>query len=144
MTDEPKFDMKELYGEFIDESRELMENIGRELVELEKHPSDEEVINTVFRSMHTLKGNAGFMGLTSLADLAHRMESVLGKLRDKSFPYFPEINDTLFMGLDTARSALADFIEGSTVEHDLTPLYAEIESLLDGPSAEGVATGEVS
>ncbi|MCK4739112.1 MAG: chemotaxis protein CheA [Deltaproteobacteria bacterium] len=132
-------DLKELYGEFVDESQELIETTAKELVTLEKNPTDEELIKKVFRSMHTLKGNAGFIGLTELSDLAHKMENILGKLRDKEISYFPEINDTFFRGLDMARGVLADFIKGVEVTRDTSSLFDEIDALASGapvPSQE--------
>lgn len=142
MSDE--LDLKELYGEFIEESLELIESVGTDLVALEKTPGDEELISKVFRAMHTLKGNSGFIGLTELPDLAHRMESVLGKLRDKEFPYFPEINDILFKGLDVARNILAEFVDGREVEHHLEGLHSELENLLLGPTKEEFAASEAA
>ncbi|MEK7850965.1 MAG: chemotaxis protein CheA, partial [Deltaproteobacteria bacterium] len=131
-------DLKELYGEFIEECKELIEGMARELVDLEKNPSDEELINKIFRSAHSMKGNAGFIGLTNLSELAHKMENVLGKLRDKEFPFFAEINDILFKGLDIARGILSDFIEGRSRDWDLKSIYSDLENLLSGPSKEEV------
>ena len=134
-------DLKELYGEFIEECKELIEGMARELVDLEKNPSDEELINKIFRSAHSMKGNAGFIGLTNLSELAHKMENVLGKLRDKEFPFFAEINDILFKGLDIARGILSDFIEGRSRDWDLKSIYSDLENLLSGPSKEEVGAG---
>lgn len=134
-------DLKELYGEFIEECKELIEGMARELVDLEKNPYDEELINKIFRSAHSMKGNAGFIGLTNLSELAHKMENVLGKLRDKEFPFFAEINDVLFKGLDIARGILSDFIEGRSRDWDLKSIYSDLENLLSGPSKEEVGAG---
>ncbi|MCK5236140.1 MAG: Hpt domain-containing protein, partial [Deltaproteobacteria bacterium] len=135
MTDDMNFDVKELYGEFIEESLELTENVSKDLVSLEKAPNDEELISRIFRSMHTLKGNSGFIGLTDLSTLAHRMESILGKLRDKDFPYFPLINDVLFKGLDIVRGVLGDFADDKDTEREYSAIYTELESLMSGPSS---------
>lgn len=136
-------DLKELYGEFIEECKELIEGIAMELVALEKNPSDEELINNIFRYAHSIKGNAGFIGLTNLSELAHKMENVLGKLRDKEFPFFAEINDILFKGLDIARGILSDFIEGRSRDWDLKGIYSDLENLLSGPSKEEVREQKV-
>ncbi len=131
-------DLKELYGEFIEECKDLIEGIAKELVALEKNPLDEELINKIFRYAHSIKGNAGFIGLTNLSELAHKMENVLGKLRDKEFPFFAEINDILFKGLDIARGILSDFIEGRNRDWDIKGMYSDLENLLSGPSKEEV------
>jgi len=132
---EDNISIKELYGEFIDESKELIEAVGKDLVELEKDSSNSELINKIFRAFHTLKGNAGFIGLMDMSDLAHRMENVLGKLRDKAFPFFSGINDALFEGLDISRHMLIEFIEGREVDHDLVAIFKRLEALLEGPGS---------
>ena len=49
-------------------------NLTRNLLELERNPDDEEIINNIFRAAHSLKSSAAFVGLNDLSDLAHRME----------------------------------------------------------------------
>ncbi|MCK4846452.1 MAG: Hpt domain-containing protein, partial [Deltaproteobacteria bacterium] len=138
--DTNNLDLKELYGEFVDESQDLLEDIARELVELEKIPSDVELIDKIFRALHTLKGNSGFIGLHDLSDIAHHMENVLGKLRDKEFSFFPAINTVLFKGLDISKTILIDFIENREADNDYSALSAELVALLEGPSEADPST----
>lgn len=143
MTDNEGPDLRELYGEFISENKDILEKLSRELVSLEKSPGDEEVINSLFRSAHTLKGNAGFIGLTTLSTVAHKIENVLDKLRDNELDFFPEINDVFFRAIDIASLLLEDFIAGNESDRDLTGIVSDLESLLVGPR-QGAPQGQVS
>ena len=125
-------DLSELYGEFVSENKEILERLARELVSLESSPEDQEIINSLFRSAHTLKGNAGFLGLTPLGNIAHKIENVLDDLREGTLSFFPEINDVFFAALDVSTLLLEDFIAGKTEERDISGLLSDIEDLLSG------------
>lgn len=133
MNDNDSPDLRELYGEFISENREILEKLSQELVSLENNPDDRELVNGIFRSAHTLKGNAGFLGLAALSELAHKMENVLDKIRDEELAFFPEINDVFFQAIDASHLLLEDFISGRETERDITGLIKDIEALLSGP-----------
>lgn len=128
-------DLSELYGEFISENKEILEKLSQELVSFENSPGDRDLINSLFRSAHTIKGNAGFIGLTALGDLAHKIENVLDSLREGTLPFFPEIIDTFFNALDLANALLEDFISGSEEARDVSGIISKLEKLLDGPPA---------
>jgi len=126
-------DLSELYGEFISENKEILEKLSKELVSFERSPEDRGLIDSLFRSAHTIKGNAGFIGLTALSDISHKIENVLDSLREGTLPYFPEIVDTFFNALDLANQLLEDFISGSEEVRDVSAIINKIEALLDGP-----------
>ena len=69
---------------FLDESRENLQSIERGLLELEKSPHDLEIINEIFRAMHTIKGGAGLMGFGSIGLLALQMECIFAGLRSSA------------------------------------------------------------
>ncbi|MFN8138445.1 MAG: chemotaxis protein CheA [Fimbriimonadales bacterium] len=103
-----------LLGEFITECKDYMESAEASLLALETNPSDKEAVNSVFRLFHTVKGTAAFLGLTSVAEFAHRAESLLCKVRDDEIRfegYCAELalksNDlmkALVAGMETAMS----------------------------------------
>jgi len=62
----------ELRADFLNESRDLMERLGEQLVELERQPKDKELLNAVFRGFHTIKGGAGFFALDPVVHLCTR------------------------------------------------------------------------
>ncbi|MCX7913361.1 MAG: Hpt domain-containing protein, partial [Thermodesulfovibrionales bacterium] len=72
----------EIIADFLTEAQESLDAIDPLFVELEAKGYDQNIINEIFRSMHTLKGAAGFLGFQQIVDVAHRSESILKKLRD--------------------------------------------------------------
>ncbi|MDH3972811.1 MAG: chemotaxis protein CheA [Deltaproteobacteria bacterium] len=129
-------DLSELYGEFVSENKEILEKLSKELVSFENSPGDKDIINSLFRLAHTLKGNAGFIGLTALGDISHKIENVLESLREGTLPFFPEIIDTFFDSLDLANRLLEDFISGSEEAGDISGIMSKLEKLLEGPPAD--------
>ena len=76
--------LDETATEFVAESREGLDQLERDLVELEARPDDTELLKRIFRVMHSLKGSAGFLGLAYLEELTHAGENLLSLLRDPS------------------------------------------------------------
>ena len=75
-------EMVDVLCEFIAESWESLNQLDSDIVELEKRQGDPELLASVFRTIHTIKGTCGFIGLTKLGALAHSTENVLGQMRD--------------------------------------------------------------
>lgn len=99
---------------FVEESKEILEELEIDLLQLEGNPQDNELINKIFRGMHTLKGSAGLTGLTDIADFVHHAEDVLDKVRNHSL----QINYEIISLLLESR----DIIEGM-VEQIFNPEY---------------------
>ena len=74
-------DNRELLTEFYREGVEHLEQVEASLLALEQRPDDAEALNAIFRSFHTIKGNAGFLGLTPMHTLAHEVETLLDLVR---------------------------------------------------------------
>ena len=74
--------MDDLLREFLTESAENLDRLEQEIVLLEQRPDDKDLLGSIFRSMHTIKGTCGFLGLERLESVAHASENVLGALRD--------------------------------------------------------------
>ena len=72
----------EIVAEFLVESYENLEQLAQELVELEHNPTGHELLASVFRSIHTIKGTSGFLGFSHLEKVTHVGESLLSRLRD--------------------------------------------------------------
>ncbi|WP_298859697.1 Hpt domain-containing protein, partial [uncultured Gimesia sp.] len=70
--------MDDILQEFLAESWENLGQLDSEIVELEKDPQNAELIASIFRTIHTIKGTCGFLGLTNLGAVAHSAENVLG------------------------------------------------------------------
>jgi two-component system chemotaxis sensor kinase CheA len=108
-------EMKEIFNEFVVEAEENLQKIEENLLELEKDPQNEELLNATFRAMHTLKGGAGFLGLQAIVEVAHAAEDVLGKLRSKELEFTPDINDAILEAVDFIRNALPRYEAGEDV-----------------------------
>ncbi|MGD0811618.1 MAG: Hpt domain-containing protein, partial [Acidimicrobiales bacterium] len=74
--------MDEVVQEFLVESLENLDELDNDLVRLEKDPASRELLSSVFRAVHTIKGTTGFLGFHRLEQVAHQAENLLSKLRD--------------------------------------------------------------
>ena len=74
--------MDDLIVEFLTETNEGLAALDLDMVKLEQNPNDKELISSIFRLMHTIKGTCGFLGLPRLETVAHRAENVMGRFRD--------------------------------------------------------------
>ena len=74
--------MDDLLGEFLTETAESLDVVDVELVKFEKDPNNSQILDNIFRLVHTIKGTCGFLGLPRLEALAHAGETLMGKFRD--------------------------------------------------------------
>ncbi|MCS6267611.1 MAG: chemotaxis protein CheA [Vampirovibrio sp.] len=112
------FDDESLIQEFITESQEHLSDIEPDLLELEAQaPSvDQEIVNKVFRAIHSIKGAAGFFGFERLKNLSHVMESVLMRIRDKQLTPESYIVEPLLVGVDLLRDMVEDIQNSEQVD----------------------------
>jgi len=92
--------MDDLIVEFITETTEGLATLDNELVKLEQNPDDPQLISSIFRLMHTIKGTCGFLSLPRLESTAHAGENVLGKMREGVFKATPEVVSLILEALD--------------------------------------------
>jgi two-component system chemotaxis sensor kinase CheA len=131
---------------FVSESRESITNLNNALLRLEDDPNDDEAIESVFRTAHTLKGNFGAMGFSNASELAHVLEDLLDEIRDGEIEVTPEIMDAAFDGVDRIET-IVDEIERegeSTTNPDETTarLRAAIEDGEEGTTSDAGSSGE--
>jgi two-component system, chemotaxis family, sensor kinase CheA len=74
-------DMKEIYESYLVEAREILERLSQDLISLEKTPADANLLNNIFRGVHTLKGTSSFLGFSQMTELTHASEDLLNQLR---------------------------------------------------------------
>lgn len=129
--------MDDIVKEFLVESREHLEQIESDLVELEKNPTERKTLARVFRSIHSIKGATGFLGLVRLGAVAHAGETLLSHLRDGAFVINPTIASTLLALVDCVRHMLSA-IEKTGSEGDVES-SALIERLAALHQHRGVA-----
>ena len=118
----------EILQGFIEESLEHLADIENDLLAIEEGGSniDEDLVNKVFRAAHSIKGGAGFMGLTTIQELSHATENVLGMIRSKKLIPTPEIINVLLIASDQLQSMIEDVHNSNEVNisSHLSPLNA--------------------
>ncbi|MDQ7038184.1 MAG: chemotaxis protein CheA [Aquificota bacterium] len=134
-------EMREIFNEFVVEAEENLQKIEENLLQLEKDPENEEILNATFRAMHTLKGGAGFLGLQAVVEVAHAAEDVLGKLRSGELRLTPDINDAILEAVDFIRSALPRYEAGEEVEVP-KDIVDRLRALERGETTTGTGSGE--
>ncbi|MCL4428334.1 MAG: chemotaxis protein CheA [Deltaproteobacteria bacterium] len=98
--------MQEIVNDFIQEALELLESLNENFIELEKQPDNKEILNTIFRAAHTVKGSAGFLGFQNIVELAHSAENILNKLRQGEITLTSEMTDYLLKAMDTLKAMI--------------------------------------
>jgi two-component system chemotaxis sensor kinase CheA len=104
--------MDEMLKDFIVEAIDLADSVEQNLLALEQNPADKEIINAVFRSFHTIKGGAGFMGLSAMVAACHLTENLFDALRNGSDPVTNNQIDVALKSNGFVMSQLKDLQEG--------------------------------
>jgi len=138
----------DIVKEFLVESYENLDRLDRDLVALEKHPSDKETLASIFRTIHTIKGTTGFLGFGKLEKVAHVGENLLAKMRDGQLKLHPALTTALLAMVDAVRQMLANIEAlGSEGERNDQELLARLTSLLQAegaPAADDATPGKSS
>ncbi|RUM42807.1 MAG: chemotaxis protein CheA [Desulfurobacterium sp.] len=127
-------ELREILEEFLVEAEEILESLDQDLVDLENNPQDKELLNKIFRGMHTLKGGAGFLNLTPIVEIAHRIEDVFNKLRNDELNLTPELMDVILEGIDQLKVALQMLKESEELPdvEEIQPLLSKLDAVLKG------------
>ena len=124
--------MDDLLSEFLTETNESLQVLDTELVKLEQEPNSPELLDNIFRVMHTIKGTCGFLGLPRLETVAHAGENVLGRIRDGSLEVDAERVSLILECLDRIREILTVLEETEAEpEGDDTELINRLEGLVE-------------
>jgi two-component system chemotaxis sensor kinase CheA len=125
-------EMGEIIKEFLVESNDNLDQLDRDLVELEKDPHSGELLGRIFRAIHTVKGTSGVLGFSKLESVAHVGENLLSKMRDGRLCLNAQITTGLLGMVDAVREILrAIEASGSEGEGDYTAVIAKLKGLLD-------------
>ncbi len=127
--------MDDILRDFLVETNEHIEAAGAQLVELERDPSDREMIASIFRLVHTIKGTCGFLGLARLARVSHAAEAVIGRMRDGARAT-PETVTLILSTIDRVKDLLARIEEtGGEPDGDDSDLIEALASHAKAMSA---------
>ncbi len=126
-------DMDDIVREFLVESNENLDQLDRDLVTLEKDPTAREVLASIFRTIHTIKGTSGFLGFSRLGAVTHVGENLLSSLRDGRLLLNAEITSALLALVDAVRQMLVNIeTTGQEGEGDYTSLIETLTRLQGG------------
>jgi two-component system, chemotaxis family, sensor kinase CheA len=133
MSDE----MQEIISDFVTEAEESLDRIDPLFVELETNGQDVEILNDIFRCVHTLKGAAGFLGFQQVVDVAHTSENILKKLREGDITLTKRVVDAILQSVDTLRVLIGHVKHGESVRENIAPLLSELDAALAEASGNG-------
>ena len=119
---------EEILQDFLVEAGEILESLSEELVELENDVDNADLLNSIFRGFHTVKGGAGFLSLGELVDVCHGAENIFDLLRTGKRSVNPELMDTILSALDTVNDCSCLF---RIVNLWLQPMLTCLLNLLD-------------
>jgi two-component system, chemotaxis family, sensor kinase CheA len=134
--------MDDIVKDFLIESGENLDRLDQELVRLETDPSSKELLGSIFRTIHTIKGSCGFLGFARLEKVAHTGENLLSRLRDGDLELTQDLTSGLLEMVDAVRRMLAD-IQATEVDgvNDYPELQERLKALLQGsPGGKAAAT----
>ena len=142
--DDPSF-----YEDFLVEAQEHFEQIETNFLALEEAPGDLDLLNAIFRSVHTIKGAAGFLGLQKVLALAHMGENVLDDLRKGRMALSDRVMELLFETVDILKVLVDDVAvqvrkQGEASDPDTTGLIRDLEALRRGEAAAAAAAAPVA
>ncbi len=125
---------------FIDETKEHLQSLNTQILELEQNPENMDTINEVFRAAHSLKGMAGTMGYKRMQTLTHDMENVFSEVRNGHIKVNASMIDCLFQCLDALEEYLATIQEtGDEGTNDNEMLIKDLNAMLTGEKTEEAA-----
>ncbi|MGD6779213.1 chemotaxis protein CheW [Sutcliffiella horikoshii] len=117
-------DLNQYLDIFLEESKEHLQTINNQLLELEKHPANIEIVNEIFRSAHTLKGMSATMGYEDLASLTHQMENVLDLIRNEKLNVTTNLLDIIFRSVEYLEEMVLSISEGGDGKKDVKEVVA--------------------
>lgn len=125
-------DLDEIVHEFLVESHENLDQLDSDLVALEAAPGSKELLGSVFRTIHTIKGTSGFLAFTALERVTHAGENLLVELRDGRRSMDLPTTDVLLEMVDTVREILRRIeADGSEGDLDVDPVVARVAAVLE-------------
>ena len=125
-------EMKEIVESFIVETKELLDKLDNDLVELEKRQNDVELLNAIFRYVHTIKGTSSFIGFEQMSELTHKFEDVLNKLRRFELKLNPEIMDVILEAQDLMKVLLSKLETNDLSPIDISGVVSKLERISRG------------
>ena len=140
---------EELLQDFLVEAGEILEQLNEQLVDLENSPDDMDMLNTVFRGFHTIKGGAGFLEIPQMVEICHSAEDVFNLLRNGERSVDATLMDTMLPVLDVLNEQFECLRNGDEPPHAEPALLSGLTRIIKGevvvaaPVAESSLTVQV-
>ena len=122
----------ELLQDFLTEAGDLLEDVDSKLVELEQDPENSEILATVFRGFHTIKGGAGFLEATHLVELCHKTENLFDKLRSKKLVLDAEMMDSIMAATGEVHRMFGEMRNGHQPGAAPSELLDALDNAIEG------------
>jgi two-component system chemotaxis sensor kinase CheA len=120
----------ELLAIYLEDARGQLESLDHALLSLERDGLDPAVVAGVLGPLHTLKGNSGMLGFSSVKEYVHRLEDIFAGVSGGSLDIGAEIFDSLFAGASALRDAIEQACRTGSEVRDLSPEIAALDALL--------------
>ncbi|HDM76952.1 MAG TPA: chemotaxis protein CheA [Deltaproteobacteria bacterium] len=127
---------QEMLKDFVDEVEEHIREFENSGLALEKKPDDMTLVNDLFRSAHSIKGAAGYMGFSRIADLSHKMENVIDLIRERSISPDKNLMNILFQCMDRIRKLTAEIESEGPEKSEIEDLVILIDNVLKDKSVK--------
>ncbi|MDJ0781207.1 MAG: Hpt domain-containing protein [Desulfosarcinaceae bacterium] len=128
-----------LLQDFLAETSEHLEEMERNLLLLEDDSENKELLDEIFRSIHTIKGSSDYLGMGRIAELSHRLENLLDLMRQDKCVVDQHVVDLLIEGRDRIVSLVADVEEDQTENTEIDDLVARLDAAVNQGVADGVS-----
>lgn len=135
---------EEILQDFLVEAGEILDELGEQLITLEGHPEDFDLLNAIFRGFHTIKGGAGFLNLTPLVSISHKSEDVFDLLRSGNRTVDAGLMDVILNALDVLNGQFDALRAGEQPEEAPADLIAKLEALIRGEVVEAEGRAQIS
>ena len=126
----------QMLEDFLEESAEHLDQLNLSLVRLEENPEDEELVNEIFRILHTIKGGASFVALDNIKEVSHKMEDVFGAIRKGAIRVTASIIDTMMEGLEVLNTLREKTTAGDKIEVDISWIVQKLLGIMAEPVPE--------
>lgn len=124
---------EEILQDFLVEATELLDQLNEQLVDLENAPDDANLLNSIFRGFHTIKGGAGFLGVTPLVEVCHRAENVFDKIRNHEVDYDASVADVILRAFDQISKMIGLLNDGEReIDESDDELLSELDQIVKG------------
>lgn len=129
----------DIVQDFLIESREILDALQQQLVDLEQSPEDRELLNAVFRGFHTIKGGAGFLNLDPLVAVCHLTEDLFNLLRAGEKTITADMMDVVLQALDVVQAQFDELQSGQELTPASAGLLAGLQAFIDSDASAAPA-----